>query len=100
MTDKKINVNISKLRIIADKWKEADIPGNNIDLNKLADFTLKIINDEPLIKDICSAFLMSLTVKAIKDPNFDPDTYQKIDKNVIDKNVTIKGKRDVKKHKK
>jgi hypothetical protein len=99
MTDKKINVNISKLRIIADKWKEALIPGNNIDPNKLADFTLKIINEEPLIRDICDAFLFSLSIKLAKDPNFDPATYKKIDKDV-DKDIAIKGKRDVKRYKK
>jgi len=96
MTDKRINVNISKLRIIADKWKEALIPGSNIDPNKLADFTLKIINEEPLIRDICDAFLWSIAIMAAKDPNFDSATYKKIGTH---KDITIKGKRDVK-HKK
>lgn len=99
MTDKKINVNISKLRIIADKWKEAFVPGNNIDPNKLADFTLKIINEEPLIRDICDAFLWSIAIIAAKDPNFDIATYKNIDKET-DKKIEIKGKRDVKRNRK
>jgi hypothetical protein len=77
------NINISKLRIIIDKWREADTPRSNIDLNKLADYTLKIIDSEPLIKDICNAFLCSLSIRAIKDPNFYKDTYRYISRDNI-----------------
>lgn len=90
MTDKKINVNIGKLRIIVDRWKEADVPGNNIDLNKLADYTLKIIDDEPLIKDICNAFLCSISIRAIKDPNFDKETYKNVTKNKVNEIKNVK----------
>ncbi len=89
MTEKKINVNIGKLRIIVDRWKEADIPGNNIDLNKLADYTLKIINNEPFIKDICNAFFCSISILAIKDPNFDIDTYINVEN--LDKDEDKRG---------
>lgn len=78
MSDKNTGVNIDKLRIIIDRWREADVPGNNIDLNKLADYTLKVIDGEPLIKDICQAFLCSISIRAIKDPNFDKATYRKV----------------------
>ncbi len=79
MADKNFNVNVDKLRLIVNKWKETNVPGNNIDINKLADFTLKIINSEPLIREICDAFLISLSIQAIKDPKFDIDTYKEVD---------------------
>lgn len=79
MSDKNPNINIGKLRIIVDKWKEADSQGN-IDLNKLADYTLKVIDSEPLIKDICNAFLCSISIVAIKDPKFDNATYENVKK--------------------
>lgn len=78
MSDIKNNINIYKLRILLDKWKETNIEGNNIDLNKLADYTLKVIDGEPLIKEICNAFLCSISIQAIKDPNFDKETYKNI----------------------
>ncbi len=87
------NINIYKLRVVADKWKEASVPGNNIDLNKLADYTLKVIDDEPLIKDICQAFLYSISINAIKDPNFDKDTYVNVERKNERKNVVDKNKR-------
>ena len=64
-------VNIGKLRIIADNWRRANIPGSTVDLNKLADDTLKMIDSEPLIKEVCQAFLYSVSIQAIKDQNFD-----------------------------
>lgn len=75
MPHKMNSSNIKKLKIIVEKWKEAEKPGSNIDLNRLADYTLKTIDEEPLIKDICNAFLISVSVRAIKDPNFDRDTF-------------------------
>ena len=70
MIDAKKITNIGKLRIIANRWKEADKPENNIDLNKLAEYTLKIIDDEPLIKDICNAFLCYYIDKGNKRSKF------------------------------
>lgn len=87
---------VNKLRSILDRWKEADSPDNNVDLNKLAEETLSTIESEPFIKDICQAFLCSISIKAIKDPNFD----KPIDKgssNIKIKNITVK---DVRKQKK
>ena len=80
MSDIKSGINTGKLRIIVEKWREANIPGNNIDLNKLADYTLKVIDSEPLIKEICNAFLCSISIHAIKDPNFDKTTYKNVDR--------------------
>lgn len=77
MANINIGINIGKLRTIADKWREANIPGNNIDLNTLADYTLKTIDGEPLIKEICQAFLYSVSIQAIKDPNFDKENIRK-----------------------
>lgn len=64
-------VNINKLRMISDKWRKANVPGSTVDINKLADETLKMVDSEPLIKEVCQAFLFSISIKAIKDPNFD-----------------------------
>lgn len=90
---KNINVNIVKLRTIADRWREANTPGNNIDLNKLADYTLKVIDNEPLIKEICQAFLYSISIHAIKDPNFDKDTYVNVERKNERKNAVDTNKR-------
>lgn len=81
MSDINDNVNIGRLKIIAKRWREANTPGNNIDLNKLADYTLKVIDSEPLIKEVCQAFLYSVSINAIKDPNFDKATYKKVSTN-------------------
>jgi hypothetical protein len=64
-------VNINKLRMIADRWRKATVPGSTVDVNKLADDTLKMIDSEPLIKEVCQAFLYSVSIQAVKDPNFD-----------------------------
>jgi hypothetical protein len=64
-------ININKLRAIAEKWRMANAPGSNIDINKLADDTLRMIDGEPLIKEVCQAFLYSVSIQAIKDQNFD-----------------------------
>ncbi len=69
-TNSSKNVDV-KLRTIADNWRRANIPGSNVDFNKLADDTLRMIDDEPLIKEVCQAFLYSVSIQAIKDPNFD-----------------------------
>ena len=80
------DINIGKLRKILDEWKKANIPGSNIDLNKLADDTLKAVDGEPLIKEICQAFLYSVSIHAIKDPNFDnPESSSILDKSVVSK---------------
>ncbi len=89
MSDKEVHLNIDRLRIIANKWREALVPGNNIDPNKLADLTLKAINEEPLIRDICEAFLMSVAITGAKDPNFDSATYVKIKNRNVGKDAKI-----------
>lgn len=52
------------------KWREANRPGSKADINKLVDETLVTINKDPFIKEICEAFLMSVSIKAARDPNF------------------------------
>jgi len=72
------SINIGKLKIIIEKWREANVPGNTVDLNKLANYTLKVIESEPLIKEICNAFLCSISIQAIKDF----DNIKKTQKNI------------------
>lgn len=99
MSDLKSSISIGKLRLIAEKWREANIPGNNIDLNRLADYTLKVIDSEPLIKEICNAFLCSISIQAIKDPNFDRDTYENVaNSNIVKKIEERKVIKEVKKN--
>lgn len=69
-------ININKLKAIADQWRIAKAPGSNIDINKLAEDTLKMIDSEPLIKEVCEAFLYSVSIQSSKDKNFD-DTINK-----------------------
>lgn len=71
MSEIKPEVNVGKLRIIADIWRKANIPGNNVDINKATDDILKIIDSEPLLREVCIAFLYSVSTQARKDPNFD-----------------------------
>ena len=75
------NINIGKLRIIADRWRKASAPGSTVDMNKLADDTLKMIDSEPLIKEICQAFLFSVSIQARKDQNFEFDVSDIASKN-------------------
>lgn len=83
-------ININKLRTIAGNWRGANVPGSTVDLNKLADDTLKMIDSEPLIKEVCQAFLYSVSIQAIKDQNFDDG----MDNNVksVDAKVSKKDK--------
>jgi hypothetical protein len=76
------NINISTLRIIADRWRKANAPGSTVDMNKLADDTLEMIDREPLIKEICQAFLYSVSIQAIKDQNFETDVSKNINRSV------------------
>jgi hypothetical protein len=64
-------INVKKLKWIAEIWKKANAPGSTININELADDTLKMIDSEPLIKEVCQAFLYSVSIQAIKDQNFD-----------------------------
>jgi hypothetical protein len=73
------NIDIKKLRVIADTWRRANSPGSTIDMNELANDTLKMIDTEPLIKEVCQAFLYSVSIQAIKDQSFDSETYGKTD---------------------
>lgn len=75
------NINVNKLRAIADKWRKANAPGSTVDINQLADDTLKMIDTEPLIKEVCQAFLYSVSIQAIKDQNFDNTVHNSASKN-------------------
>lgn len=75
------NINVKKLRVIADTWRKANAPGSTIDVNQLADDTLKMIDTEPLIKEVCQAFLYSVSIQAIKDQNFDMTVDKSVNKN-------------------
>jgi hypothetical protein len=66
--------------MIADRWRKASAPGSTVDMNKLADDTLKMIDSEPLIKEVCQAFLYSVSIQAIKDQNFDTDINKYVSK--------------------
>lgn len=76
---------INRLRILIQKWKDANVPGNRIDLNKLADETLAVINGDPFLKEVCEIFLYSISITAIKDKNFDNIGNQQ--PNIIDRNI-------------
>jgi hypothetical protein len=78
MTD----ININKLRWIAETWRKANSPGSNIDVNKLADDTIKMIDTMPLIKEVCQAFFDSVTIHAIRDKNFDNIVDMVMSKNI------------------
>lgn len=75
------NINVKKLRIIADAWRKANASGSTIDVNQLAEDTLKMIDTEPLIKEVCQAFLYSVSIQAIKDQNFDMTVDKSVNKN-------------------
>lgn len=77
-----VEINVRKLRFIADTWREANAPGSTIDVNQLADDTLKMIDTEPIIKEVCQAFLYSVSIQAIKDQNFDNIVDKKVHKNI------------------
>lgn len=50
------------------------------DMNKLSDNTLKMIDSGPLAKEVCQAFLYSVSIQAIKDQNFDTDINKYVSK--------------------
>lgn len=63
-------INITKFKILMQRWKD---PAYVSDINKLdilADETINLVNSEPFLKDICEIFMYAISTKAIKDPNF------------------------------
>jgi hypothetical protein len=75
------NINISKLKTIADWWRKANAHGSTVDMNKLADDTLEMIDSEPLIKEVCQAFLYSVSIQYQRQ-NSDIDVSKSVNKNV------------------
>ncbi len=50
-----------------ERWKNpVNMEDANI-LNQLADETIKLVNSEPFIKDICEMFMYAVSVKMMKD---------------------------------
>ena len=74
------SVNIDKMKTIADRWKKASTPGSTVDMNKLADDTLEMIDSEPLIKEVCQAFLYSVSIQYQRQ-NSDIDISKDVNKN-------------------
>ncbi len=64
------NINRAKFDVLINKWRN---PKNTADVNKLkllAEETIKAVESEPFIKDVCNIFLYSISAKAINDPTF------------------------------
>lgn len=75
----------NRLRILIQKWKDANTPGNRVDLNRLADETLTVVNSDPFLKEVCDIFLYSIGIKAVNDKRFEEFMSQQ--QNIIDRDV-------------
>ncbi len=64
------NIIRAKFDALISKWRN---PKNTADVNKLkilADETIKAVESDPFIKNVCDIFLYSVSAKYINDPNF------------------------------
>jgi hypothetical protein len=62
-------IDITKFKILMKRWKD---PTYLEDINKLsilADETINLVNNEPLLKDICEMFMYAVSVKMTNDQN-------------------------------
>lgn len=62
-------INITKFKILMQRWKDPTYLEDINKLNLLADDTINLVNGEPLLKDICEIFMYSVLVKMMSDPN-------------------------------
>jgi hypothetical protein len=62
-------INITKFKILMQRWKDLTYLGDINKLNLLADETINLVNSEPLLKDICEIFMYAVSVKMMNDPN-------------------------------
>lgn len=63
-------INITKFKILGERWKDPTYVGDVNRLNKLADDTIDLVNSEPILKNICEMFMYAVSVKAMTDTNF------------------------------
>lgn len=62
-------INITKFKILMNRWKDPAYLGDINKLNLLADETINLVNSEPLLKDICEIFMYAVSVKMTNDQN-------------------------------
>lgn len=62
-------INITKFKILMERWKNPKYLEDVNRLSLLADDTIALVNSEPLIKDICEIFMYAVSVKMMKDQN-------------------------------
>lgn len=62
-------INITKYKILAEKWRDPVYIGDTNRLNQLAEETINQVNSEPLLKDICEIFMYAVSTKMMSDPN-------------------------------
>lgn len=67
-------IDITKFKILMQRWKDPTYLGDINKLGILADETIKLINNEPFLKDICEMFMYAVSVKMTNDQNIPIDT--------------------------
>lgn len=64
------SIDITRFKVLINKWRDPKNTGDINKLNHLADETIRAVNSEPLLKSICEIFMYSISCKALQDPNF------------------------------
>ena len=62
-------IDITKFKILMQRWKDPVYLGDINKLNLLADETINMVNSEPLLKDICEIFMYAVSIKMMSDQN-------------------------------
>ena len=62
-------INITKFKVLMERWRNPVYVGDINRLNQLADETINLVNNEPLLKNICEIFMYAVSVKMAKDQN-------------------------------
>lgn len=62
-------IDITKFKILMKRWKDPTYLGDINKLSLLADETINLVNNEPLLKDICEMFIYAVSVKMANDQN-------------------------------
>ncbi len=62
-------INITKFKILMQRWKDPAYLGDINKINLLSDETINLVNSEPILKDICEIFMYAVSVKMMNDTN-------------------------------
>jgi hypothetical protein len=62
-------IDITRFKILMQRWKDPIYLEDINKLSLLADDTINLVNNEPILKDICEMFMYAVSVKMSNTQN-------------------------------